>query len=307
MTRSTNSARGKILYFAIGGFILLIIFSSIYFYHVQKQNQLDNNYINSNIPTMFVHGWGGGIDSETDMVTAVEKSGSATKRMVIHVTANGHIKVQGTIKKWMRNPIILLVFDNNRAGEDKYTQWLTKVNKLLKAKYNVNQINFVGHSMGAYAVIYYNMLNGNNPKVPRVNKIIAMSGPYDGIIDNHKRNQPLTGPLARYWDDYPNQNQLLPNGRPKIIHPEYEQLLRVRDRMPKQARVINIYGNLENGSNSDGVVTNVSDKSLGYLIKDRVSFYTTVELTGPKAQHTQQHIDNLKVISVLKTFLWQVK
>ncbi|MCY9807099.1 alpha/beta hydrolase [Lentilactobacillus senioris] len=307
MTRSTNSARGKILYFTIGGIILLGLFLGFCFQHEQRQKQLKNNYIHSNIPTMFVHGWGGTITSETDMVSAAEKSGSTAKRMVIHVTASGEIKIQGTIKNWMRNPIILLVFDNNRAGEDKYTQWLTKVNELLKSKYHINQINFVGHSMGAYAVIYYNLLNGNSPKVPRVNKIIVMSGPYDGIIDNHKRNQPITGPLARYWDDYPNQNQLLPNGQPKIIHPEYERLLKLRNRMPQQARVINIYGNLNNGSNSDGVISTTSALSLGYLIKDRVNSYATVELTGSKAQHSQQHIDNLKVVSTMETFLWQVK
>lgn len=306
MKSLTNSAHGKVYYFTIGGIILLGLFLGLSFHHWHNQ-KINNNYINSNIPTMFVHGWGGTIYSEESMATAAEKSGAATKRMVIHVTPSGKVKVQGTLKKWMRNPIILLVFDNNRAGEVKYTQWLTKVNRLLKQKYHVDQINLVGHSMGAYSVIYYNLLNGNNPKLPHINKIIAMSGPYDGIINNHKRNQPLSGPLAHYWDDYPNQNKLLANGRPKIIHPEYETLLKLRNNMPKQARVINIYGNLENGSNSDGVVTNVSDKSLGYLIKDRVTSYSTVELTGPTAQHSRQHIDNPKVDSTLEKFMWGIK
>lgn len=307
MTSLKNSARGKILYFAIGGIILLGVFFGVSVQHVTKPTQQQKIHINSDTPTMFVHGWSGTIRSETNMVTAIERSGTATKRMIIHVTPTGQIKVQGTIKKWMRNPIILLVFDNNRAGEVKYTQWLTKVCKLLKSKYHVNNINFVGHSMGAYAVIYYNLLNGNSAKVPRVDKIVVMSGPYDGIINNRKRNQPLTGPLARLWDDLPNQNSLLPNGKPKIIHPEYEQLLKLRNNMPNQARVINMYGNVGNGSNSDGVVTDASAKSLAYLIKDRVSSYGTVELTGPTAQHSQQHIDNLKVISVLEKFIWQIK
>lgn len=304
MTNSKNSVLGKVLYFIIGGIILFTLIISVFWLHGNQSRKLTSRYSSSNTPTIFVHGWGGNINSEADMVNAAEVRGAATKRMVIHVTPSGKIKVQGTIQKWMRNPIIMLVFDNNRAGEVKYTEWLTKVATLLKHKYHVNRLNFVGHSMGAYAVIYYNLLNGNNSKLPRANKIMVLSGPYDGIIDNHKRNQPITGPLTRYWDDYPNQNRLLANGKPQIIHPEYEQLLKLKNRMPSQTQVLNVYGNLENGSHSDGVVSNVSDLSLGFLIKDRVQSYKTAELRGPKAQHSQQHIDNLRVDHLLTEFMW---
>lgn len=175
---------------------------------------------------------------------------------------------------------------------------------MLKHKYHVNQLNFVGHSMGAYAVIYYNLLNGNQKDLPRVNKLCVIAGPYDGIMNNHKSNQPTSGPLVQLWDDAPNQNKILATGRPKIIHPEYRMLYRLRNNFPRQARVLNIYGNLGNGSNSDGVVTTASALSLGYVLRDHVSFYQTFQAFGPKAQHSELHNNNLAVNKILTEFLW---
>ena len=234
----------------------------------RAQDQLKTQYVTSNTPTIFLHGWSSSLRSEKDMVSAAEVSGAASRRMIIHVRPNGKLKVTSTIKKWMVNPIILVRMDNNRAGEVQYAHWLTKVCKMLKQKYHVNELNFVGHSMGAYAVIYYNLMNGNNKDVPRANKLCVIAGPYDGIMDNHKSNQPTSGPLMQLWDDAPNQNRILATGKPKIIHPEYRLLYRLRKNFPHQARVLNIYGNLGDGSNSDGVVTTASALSLGYILRD---------------------------------------
>ena len=270
----------------------------------RAQDQLKTQYVTSNKPTIFLHGWSISLRSEKDMVSAAEVSGAASRRMIIHVRPNGKLKVTGTIKKWMVNPIILVRMDNNRAGEVQYAHWLTKVCKMLKQKYHVNELNFVGHSMGAYAVIYYNLMNGNNKDVPRANKLCVIAGPYDGIMDNHKSNQPTSGPLMQLWDDAPNQNRILATGKPKIIHPEYRLLYRLRKNFPHQARVLNIYGNLGDGSNSDGVVTTASALSLGYILRDHVSFYQTFEAFGDKAQHSALHNNNLAVNKILTEFLW---
>lgn len=270
----------------------------------RAQDQLKTQYVTSNTPTIFLHGWSSSLRSEKDMVSAAEVSGAASRRMIIHVRPNGKLKVTGTIKKWMVNPIILVRMDNNRAGEVQYAHWLTKVCKMLKNKYHVNQLNFVGHSMGAYAVIYYNLMNGNNKDVPRANKLCVIAGPYDGIMDNHKSNQPTSGPLMQLWDDAPNQNRILATGKTKIIHPEYRLLYRLRKNFPHQARVLNIYGNLGDGSNSDGVVTTASALSLGYILRDHVSFYQTFEAFGDKAQHSALHNNNMAVNKILTEFLW---
>ncbi|MDN6435151.1 alpha/beta hydrolase [Lentilactobacillus parabuchneri] len=303
MINYRRSRKWQILYFLIGG-ILILSFGFNIWQTQRAQDQLKTQYVTSNTPTIFLHGWSSSLRSEKDMVSAAEVSGAASRRMIIHVRPNGKLKVTGTIKKWMVNPIILVRMDNNRAGEVQYAHWLTKVCKMFKNKYHVNQLNFVGHSMGAYAVIYYNLMNGNNKDVPRANKLCVIAGPYDGIMDNHKSNQPTSGPLMQLWDDAPNQNRILATGKPKIIHPEYRLLYRLRKNFPHQARVLNIYGNLGDGSNSDGVVTTASALSLGYILRDHVSFYQTFEAFGDKAQHSALHNNNMAVNKILTEFLW---
>ena len=303
MINYRRSRKWQILYFLIGG-ILILSFGFNIWQTQRAQDQLKTQYVTSNTPTIFLHGWSSSLRSEKDMVSAAEVSGAASRPMIIHVRPNGKLKVTGTIKKWMVNPIILVRMDNNRAGEVQYAHWLTKVCKMLKQKYHVNELNVVGHSMGAYAVIYYNLMNGNNKDVPRANKLCVIAGPYDGIMDNHKSNQPTSGPLMQLWDDAPNQNRILATGKPKIIHPEYRLLYRLRKNFPHQARVLNIYGNLGDGSNSDGVVTTASALSLGYILRDHVSFYQTFEAFGDKAQHSALHNNNLAVNKILTEFLW---
>lgn len=196
-------------------------------------------------------------------------------------------------------------FDNKRAGEFKYSEWLLKITKLLKSKYGVKRINLVGHSMGSYAAVNYLITDGYKDNVPTVNKMVVIAGPYDGIIDNHNPNQPLHGNLSKLWDDYPYRNQLDKDGRPKIIHPEYQQLLDKQANLPKQVKILNIYGELDNDSKSDGVVTEASALSLGYLVKGRIQSYETLKVSGPDAQHSALHQGNHKVDNALIDFLWK--
>ncbi|MBZ2201549.1 MAG: alpha/beta hydrolase [Lentilactobacillus hilgardii] len=304
MMTNRHSNMWRIGYFALGSIIFIAIGLFLWHDHQDQERLAEENYINSNTPTLFIHGWGGTLRSEKKMASDAEASDAAQRRMIIRVRPNGKIDVTGTIEKWMRNPIIFLRMDNNRAGEFQYARWLTKVCKLLKSKYHIDNLNFVGHSMGSYATVYYNMINGNRQDLPRANKLCLLAGPYNGIINNGKQNQPITGPLAKLWDDQPNANKLLKNGRPKTIHPEYQMLNQLKDRIPRQIRILNIYGDLNDGSNSDGVVTTESALSLGYLVKGRVNYYQTFKATGPNAQHSELHNHNLAVDRSLTNFLW---
>ncbi|AQW21894.1 hydrolase [Lentilactobacillus curieae] len=304
MFAKLRSFKYQALYFPIGIIIILILGFSFWQSRPQELKRPDSRFVDSNTPTMFIHGWSSSLLAERDMVTSAEVRGIAKKRMIVNVKSNGKIVIQGTIKKWMRNPIIMVQFNNNRAGEVQYAHWITKVCKLLKSKYHVNKLNFVGHSMGAYATVYYNLMNGNRKDLPTSEKLCLIAGPYDGIINNQKANQPTSGPLSQLWDDVPNKNKILADGKPEIIHPEFKLLYRLRNNFPHQTRVLNIYGNLGDGSNSDGVVTNASALSLGYLLRDHVNFYQTYEVFGAKAQHSALHNNNLAVNKQLTEFIW---
>ena len=79
--------------------------------------------------------------------------------------------------------------------------------------------------------------------------------------------------MARHYDgifginDEPNNTKIdAKTGKPSRMEPEYRALLSLRNIFPRETNVLNIFGNLENGTNSDGDVTNASAKSLKYLI-----------------------------------------
>ncbi len=150
MINYRRSRKWQILYFLIGG-ILILSFGFNIWQTQRAQDQLKTQYVTSNTPTIFLHGWSSSLRSEKDMVSAAEVSGAASRRMIIHVRPNGKLKVTGTIKKWMVNPIILVRMDNNRAGEVSVCPLAHQSCKMFKNKH-VNQLNFVGHSYGAYAI-----------------------------------------------------------------------------------------------------------------------------------------------------------
>nr|WP_252898650.1 alpha/beta hydrolase [Secundilactobacillus odoratitofui] len=84
-----------------------------------------------------------------------------------------------------------------------------------------------------------------------------------------------------------------------------KKLWRLRNNFPAQAHVLNIYGNLQDGSHSDGVITMPSARSLGYLLKNRVASYQEYQVQGPTAQHSKLHENNPFVDDALIDYLWR--
>lgn len=270
----------------------------------QQSQYLHQNYQFSHTPTIFVHGWTGGKRSEQQLVDVAESAKVANHVMTIRVKADGKLQIKGHLKRSDRNPIIEVIFINNRAGEVQDAMWLKHMMHRLKVQYHITTYNAVGHSMGAYAWTYYNLMVGDNKAYPKLNKAVLIAGPYDGIINNQKLNQPTKPPLSKLWDDAPNENQSSASGKPKIIRPEFKLLWRLRSKFPKQAKVLNIYGNLKDGSNSDGVITIPSARSLGYLLDNRVASYSEYQVFGPAAQHSKLHRRNPFVDQKLINYLW---
>ena len=93
-------------------------------------------------------------------------------------------------------------------------------------------------------------------------------------------------------------------GEPDIYSDGFKQLLPLRMHYPKQIEVLNIYGNKEDGSNSDGSVSVASAQSYKYLINGRAKSYSEVEIKGKNAQHSKLH-ENKEVDQLLIDFLWK--
>ena len=116
--------------------------------------------------------------------------------------------------------------------------------------------------------------------------------------------------MARHYDgivginDEPNKTKIdAKTGKPSRMEPEYRALLSLRNIFPRETNVLNIFGNLENGTNSDGDVTNASAKSLKYLINSRAKSCQELMIRGRGGQHSALH-NNSQVTKALIRFIW---
>lgn len=239
------------------------------------------------IPTIYIHGYGGVFNSTEHMIQAAEKSGAAKKTLIARVAADGKVSYSGTWDFTQKNPIIQVLFENNTAEIPAEAKWLNTIVEHLKSAYAISEFNLVSHSMGGPVTLYW-ALHERTSSSPTLKKFVPIAGPFDGVI---------------YIDDSPNTNSLASNGKPKIQDDAYRRYYQYRMRFPSETHILNIYGNLEDGTNSDSLVTNVSAQSLAYLLKKHVASYQELMIKGASAQHSQLH-NNSEVNRAVIKFLW---
>ncbi|WP_235804626.1 alpha/beta hydrolase [Liquorilactobacillus capillatus] len=242
------------------------------------------------VPTIYLHGWGASGQSTNSMIMYAQKYAHAQKVLTVVVPKKGQPYVKGEWTTGVARPLIQIVFKDNKESNYQLTSgWLKKVMVLLKTRYHVNRFNAVAHSMGNLTLMYYELNYGRNKKLPQLRKEVNLAGHFDGIIG---------------IDDKPNRNSLLKNGKPRFINKYYRYQLAQRHSFPaNQVAILNIFGNMEDGSNSDGDVTRVSARSLKYLLRGQYKSYHEIEIKGPNAQHSKLH-ENNRVNKIINDFLW---
>lgn len=239
------------------------------------------------IPTFFFHGWGSNANAETQMANAAKKAGASNTIIQADVSKNGTVKLNGTIPKNAKNPIIKVNLEDNQSGKTSYVK---DVITAISNKYHYARINLVGHSMGNLQIANYINENYDNKKLPKINKVVSIAGHYDGYL----------GEEASQKAKIKNKKTV----EPDIYSDGFKQLLPLRKHYPRQIEVLNIYGNKEDGSNSDGSVSVASAQSYKYLINGRAKSYREVEIKGKNAQHSKLH-ENKEVDKLLIDFLWK--
>ena len=219
------------------------------------------HYVQSTTPTIFVHGWGSSSHAEEKMANAARDAG-VTKTIV---RANVDKKGNRPIPANAVNPIVEVNLEDNKlsAYRDNYTQgyhhggeYVKNVVLALEKQHHYKQINLVGHSMGNLEIINYINDNVNDKSFPQVAHLVAIAGHYNGLVgqsetQNAKIN-PKTGELEK-------------------MDSAYRELLGLRQTFPKNTAVLNIYGDVGDGSHSDEDVPVNSAKSLKYLVSDRAN------------------------------------
>ncbi|RVU70499.1 alpha/beta hydrolase [Lactobacillus xujianguonis] len=256
----------------------------------------------STVPTFFFHGWGSSWHAEDTMAQAIKKAGATNTIVRVNVARNGKAKLIGKIKKNAKNPLVEVNFADHKltryqhAGQYAHAydtagaRYVKNAIDLVRNKYHYQHINIVAHSMGNLEVASYIKMNATKKIFPKINHLVAMAGHYDGIVGEN---------------DKPNQVKInKKTGKPSIMRPEFRNLLSLRKVFPRETKVLNIYGNLEDGTNSDGDVSNASAQSLKYLINGRAKSYRELMIRGKGGQHSRLH-NNAQVNRALVNFLWK--
>ncbi|CAJ1196366.1 alpha/beta hydrolase [Companilactobacillus nantensis] len=270
--------------------LVLILLISFFGFSRHTQAVKKEQYVQSSTPTLFFHGYGSSYEAETQMTDAAKAAGVTKKVVRVNVSPNGFVKLIGSIPKNAKNPIVEVNFDNNKMTNYVTAgKWVNDVIKELQKDYHFKNVNFVGHSMGNMAINYYIMNYAGKKGQPKVNKVVDIAGHFDGILG---------------MGDKANQLKLAKNGKPDTMDKSYKQLLKLRKVYPTNTQVLNIFGDVNDGSHSDTRVSNASSKSLKYLVSGRAKSYKEKKIVGKMAQHSKLH-ENKQVDKLLINFLWK--
>ncbi|USQ67981.1 alpha/beta hydrolase [Companilactobacillus allii] len=268
-------------------FIAIIAFLAIF--NVSKPTNVQaasSDYI----PTIYLHGHGAGARSTDDMINFAQTHFHATRALLVVVDRQGVPHFFGTMDKSTYRPIVQVVFkDNMNTNFNVTSGWLHEIMTQLKQNYGVTKFNAVAHSMGNMTLLYYMLNYGKDKNLPQLNKQVDIAGHYDGIAG---------------IKDKPNSNWFMKSGRPAYITYDYQHALKLRKNYPyKQVKILNFYGNLSNGTNTDGRVSTVSARSIKYILRGRYKSYRQVKITGYMGEHSMLH-ENPKVDRIMGDFLW---
>ncbi|MGX0662227.1 putative alpha/beta hydrolase family protein [Staphylococcus lugdunensis] len=254
-----------------------------------KQNS--SSYNHSHTATLFLHGYGGSANSEKYMVQQAVNHGVTNQVITAIVDKNGDITFKGKLAKNAINPIVKIELEDNKNGNVKQNaSHIKNVLTKLKNDFHIKQYNFVAHSMGNLSFTYFMKLYGQDTQLPQLNKEVNIAGTFNGVLNLNEKV---------------NEISVDKNGKPSKMTENYQQLLGLKNNYKdKQIDVLNIYGDIQDGTHSDGRVSNSSSKSLKYLLADSPKSYKESQYTGASAQHSQLH-ENNKVANEIIQFLWK--
>lgn len=272
----------------VGGVIAKKIVASNKFKHLSIGHQRETG-----IPTVILHGVNGNKRTMQGMMQRLTNQNVAHKALEIEVAKDGQLFVNGSWgeNKTDLNPIIQVFFDSNDESAEIQADWLKNVMIFLHDKLEINVVNLIGHSMGGVTSLHYlTLIKSFQDKVPIVAKLITLGSPFKGDVAHtfisHIYKLDSTDKGVRNFDG--NFNYFMENQRS----------------LPRELKILNIYGDIENGTMSDSIVAIDSALALGEIVNGFVESYDEKKLTGLMSQHTLLH-ENPEADKVIIEFLWK--
>jgi uncharacterized alpha/beta hydrolase family protein len=257
-------------------FIIFTIFKSLNVQSSEKPLTAVEKY-----PTVFVHGYKGTYNSFRTMLDRFEHHhGWGKKTLEIYVSENGSVSYSGTIPKNPSSPpLVQVVFEDNRASLDKQAIWLENALKLMHHRFNVDNINLIGHSMGGLAATKYLENAKGKAFLPATHKFISIATPFRGVTKD-SYDQINTG--AAVIDLKPQSRAL-------------KRLYLNRHMIDTGIKVLSIAG-------SGDDVVDVPSALGSENIFDRNEFYSKI-VYDPTISHSGLH-ETTKVDVLVGDFLW---
>ena len=191
-------------------------------------------YVQSTRPTLFFHGFGSSSLAERHMSRAAVKSGVTNTVIEAKVDKSGKVTLKGKIEKGAINPIVLVNYEDNKNPNYRQDgRYALAVVRKLQSEYGFTEMNMVGHSMGNMSIMYYLLDNSGYKSLPKLVKQVNIAGHFDGILS---------------YDFDENTVLDKEDGKPNIMTPSYEELIKIRELYPaNQIDGLNIFGDRGDG------------------------------------------------------------
>lgn len=268
-----------------------LLFNGIFGNAVAKSSY-HPSHDSSPIPTVFVHGLKGSSRSTNGMIAYFSEYYYGAQRVqTINVWPDGTLQVEGEYQE-IDHPLIQINFVNRNASIPQDNVWLTKALHYIKTVDGVKRFYAVGHSAGCVTLLQTEMLH--RKELPIMEKFVSIAGTYNGLLQEN---------------DYPHAVQLNRQYKPNHAYPRdyqypaFQTLVREGRYFPKDIQVLNIYGDLNDGTDSDGTVTTQSALSLNYILRRQLLKIKNVKCTGVEFKHSGLRKSPL-VYQQIGHFLW---
>ncbi|MEI5989418.1 alpha/beta fold hydrolase [Enterococcus crotali] len=253
-----------------------------------KNSKISETIQKSSIPTLFVHGYGGGNNSFGRMIKRMEGSNQTKKELVLTVSPDGEIQAKGKLTGNKTNPSIQVLFTDNKNNEWNQAEWIKNCLTYIRDKYGITAVNLVGHSMGGASSLRYLTTFADDTSLPKIQKFVGIAAPFNNFVE---------------LSDGETLDDVINNG-PAIQSERYADYVSGIEKVSKDMSVLIVAGDVEDGSLSDEAVPVADAVSVAALFKEHGNEVQEKIFYGKSAQHSQLH-ENKEVDQLVADFLWK--